>query len=249
MTVITDELTIAEETIEETIEGITDGKSIEEGYRIVGFTIKKYYTNFPYYEKSHGFEYADLRQIGIIGWWKALAKYDESKGKFVTFAIRYIRTEITDATRATYKGVKASKEVVEISKYIKKHRNEHLDDIQKRFGVSDIIMKRAVELSKFNLISGDKQIGDEDGMRIFDIISDESALAEVEKADMQLELERRLSCLSELQRSVLTLRLKGYKPEEIGEMLGRTNRNIITNIGYAKKRINELFNQRIENIA
>lgn len=44
-------------------------------------------------------DYDDLFQIGSIGLWKAVQKYDESKGKFSSFAVPVIRNQLFNALR------------------------------------------------------------------------------------------------------------------------------------------------------
>ncbi|EOO11395.1 sigma-70 family RNA polymerase sigma factor [Bacillus cereus] len=225
----------------------------ENGYKLVADTIRKYFTYYSYYEKTHGYTFDDLAQFGIIGWMKSLDAYDESKGKLSTIAVRYIRTEIYNAIRSTYKGVRVSYEVTRIAKYMRKHRGKKtLEEIQKTFDASDEVMKRALSFMDMTVMSIETTVGNSkegENLKLIDTLSDESAHHDMELAGLKTGLSQRLAVVSETQRTCIELRLQGYTPTEIGEMLGKSRATISMQIHHGMTKINKVFNHSIENVA
>lgn len=62
-------------------------KLVEDNIKLVGFVLKKYFTNF---RDKFPYMVEDLYQEGCIGLFEAAKKYDEKKGKFSTIATQYI---------------------------------------------------------------------------------------------------------------------------------------------------------------
>ncbi|MDM5370562.1 sigma-70 family RNA polymerase sigma factor [Bacillus bombysepticus] len=225
----------------------------ENGYKLVADTIRKYFTYYPYYEKTHGYTFEDLTQFGIIGWMKSLDAHDESKGKLSTIAVRYIRTEIYNAIRSTYKGVRVSYEVTRIAKYMRKHRGKKtLEEIQKIFDASDVVMKRALSFMDMTVMSIETTIGNSkegENLKLIDTLSDENAHHDMELAGLKTGLSQRLAIVSETQRTCILLRLQGYTPTEIGKMLGKSTATVSMQIHHGTTKINKVFNHSIENVA
>lgn len=244
MTVQIDELQVIEER---------DLTLPENGYKLVAETIHKYFTYYPYYEKTHGYTFEDLMQFGIIGWMKSLDAHDESKGKLSTIAVRYIRTEIYNAVRSTYKGVRVSYEVTRIAKYMRKHRGKKtLQEVQKKFDASDEVMKRALSFMDMTVMSLEIKVGESnrgESRKLIDMISDENAHHDMELAGLKTGLSKRLAVVSETQRTCILLRLKGYTPTEIGKMLGKSTATVSMQIHHGMTKINKVFNHSIENVA
>ncbi len=73
-------------------------EKIKEHEKLVYFMINKMFksqSNLEYTASSRGFQKEDIYQVGMIGLWKAVKTFNESKGrKFSTYATRCIRNEI-----------------------------------------------------------------------------------------------------------------------------------------------------------
>jgi RNA polymerase sigma factor (sigma-70 family) len=65
----------------------------------VMYHAKRYFGSVRRREIKLGLEDSDMIQLGYIGIWKALEKYEEGKSSFSTFSQYYIRTEWGNHTR------------------------------------------------------------------------------------------------------------------------------------------------------
>jgi len=71
-------------------------KMFEENVNLIHATIRTYIKCPGMYGLN---DYDDLVQIGRIGLYKAIEKYDQSKGKFSTYAVPIIRNHLYNALR------------------------------------------------------------------------------------------------------------------------------------------------------
>ncbi|MEH6848106.1 sigma-70 family RNA polymerase sigma factor [Bacillus thuringiensis] len=221
-------------------------EQIEEGYKLVGYTLRKYFPYYPFYKKSQGLAYEDLRQIGIIGWWKALDAYDESQGEFSTLAVKYIRTEIYTEVRTKYKGFKASAEIAQGAVYLRSKgiNDETLKYIEEKYKLSKKMVERTIVFANLIMINGDKPIKNLENLTYFESIEDKEYAHKFEMLDYEIGLEERLNVLNETQRTCVTMRLEGYSPTEIGEILGKSKENVSTQINLSIKKIGRHFKHK-----
>ncbi len=66
---------------------MTNEEMFEQNMRLAYKLANKYLVNYAY-------EIEDIRQMALIGLWKAVLVYDSQKGKFSTFAVSVILNEI-----------------------------------------------------------------------------------------------------------------------------------------------------------
>lgn len=165
----------------------------------------------------------DLFQVGAIGFIKAYKKFDNSLGKFTTYAYKYVLGEIIEYIRND-RTMKVSSDILKLYKSYEKskeyltHELERvptLYEISEFMNVSEEYLSDIILKSEF-VISLDATLND-DGLTMENFLGEDN----VNNLDSLLDLKKELSLLSEEEKRLITLRyLKDYTQTETANIMG-----------------------------
>lgn len=168
-----------------------------------------------YVAKQISFDLDDLIQVGMLGLYHAVERFDASKGfTFSTFAMKYIRGYILneiDRNHAIKFSISISKEEkMQVNKTMlsihTKFKSRHEDDEEE-------ILER--------MIKNDEAFEDEIIHRI--------------------DFNSYIECLSEKAQKIVSLRVEGYSFSQIEEFTGITEKNAGKIFNRAKKKIQQEY--------
>lgn len=191
---------------------------------LVQWVITRHYGGGHNMARRLGLDVEDLFQTGCVGLMRACHQYDPTNEKgasFSTYAIMKIRSELTHAIRDDNYYLKFSMEVRSLASQVAKLEEPTPEKIQAELKVS---YETALDLYFYmnrrmtSLHSTTYKTGLFDSILMDEIASTEQAAGEA--ALRFIELEERLSVLSEKQRNVCYLSLKGLTQKEIAQKLG-----------------------------
>jgi RNA polymerase sporulation-specific sigma factor len=179
---------------------------------------------------DRGVEYEDLVQIGTIGMIKAARSFDFTYGNaFSTYAVPLITGEILrflrdDGPIKVSRSIKAKASVVmrERESFLRANSREpRLSELAEACGMSSEEVSEVIEASSPIFSLSDQVGNDPDGMRLSDVIPDNSN--EIEKLTDIMALRTAINNLDEVQRKIVHLRFyKNLSQQMTGRVLGLT---------------------------
>lgn len=175
----------------------------------------------------------DLVQVGMIGLFAAVSRFDESFGKsFESFAVPTILGEIKRFIRDKTWSVHVPRRIKELGPKIKKavdelttknRKSPTVSEIAAHLGVSEEEVLETMEMSQsYHALSVDRQVeADSDGstVAILDLVGhDENGYDQI---DQRLVLQKILPILSEREQKIIQCTyFENMSQAETGELLG-----------------------------
>lgn len=177
--------------------------------------------------KDRGYEIDDLYQIAVIGFIKAIQKFDVSFDvRLSTYAVPYILGEVRRYTQ-TEGPIKISRTIKELlykiseiqKEYLKKGKEASIEEIAKEVGVSkdEVIVALESKLPVNSIYENDSN--DEDGISLIDRIS--SGIDEQNLITNKITIIELIKNLEEREKQVILLRYFRNKTQmEVAKIMG-----------------------------
>ncbi|WP_028562278.1 sigma-70 family RNA polymerase sigma factor [Paenibacillus pinihumi] len=186
-------------------------ENIEEHFKLVHFTIRKYYKN----TKPGSAKYDDMFQQGCIGLLKAIRNYDSGIAKFSTYASRLIRCEISDYLRRD-NLVKFPRDTIFLIRRIKKQQlSGSVQEIAEKTQTSPNAVSAALTYLDTSYVSMETPLSVDDSLSFKDMVGQEDDYS-------SLATKEFISTLSDRDRLVLEWRMQGLKQRQIANEIGVT---------------------------
>jgi RNA polymerase sporulation-specific sigma factor len=222
--------------------------TVEDNLGLVWNVIHKFFGGGNNH-KFLGFERDDLFQLGCIGLMKAVDRFDEDKGEFPTYAFNCIYGEIRKEIRDNGRMVKFPRTCHEIvAKIVKQDRkfSINIDEVTAEFGITNKYAQMVMACLHYSSVSGSKVIGDDDGREttMLEILEDEEVNVEMDAVN-SIELERRLSVLTDKEKEIVELGLKGLTQQEIADMIGISQMHVSRTLKKSIEKIQNRFDNAL----
>lgn len=177
--------------------------------------------------KDRGYEVDDLYQIAVIGFMKAIQKFDTNfEVRLSTYAVPYILGEIRRYTQ-TEGPIKISRSIKELlykisevqKEYLKKGKEIGIEEIAKEVGASkDEVIVALESKTPVNSIY-ENESNDEDGVSLIDKLS--TGIDEQNLITNKIALTELIKKLNENERQVIMLRyFRGKTQSEVARIIG-----------------------------
>ena len=197
---------------------------------------------------DRGYETEDLYQIAVMGFMRAIKKFDTSfEVKLSTYAVPYILGDLRRYIQ-TEGPIKISRSIKELlykiseveKEYIKKGKEASIEEIAKEIGVSKEEIVVALESKKPVNSIYENESDDDDGVSLIDKIStnvDEQTLIA-----NKLTISELIENLSEREKQIILLRyFRGKTQTEVAKVMG-VNQVQISRI---EKRVLEMMKRKL----
>lgn len=176
--------------------------------------------------KDRGYELEDLYQIAVMGFMRAIKKFDTSfEVRLSTYAVPYILGEVRRYIQ-TEGPIKISRSIKELlykiseveKEYLKQGKEATIEDLAKEVGVAKEEIVIALE-SKVPVNSiYEKESNDEDGVSIIDRIS--TGIDEQNAITNKIAIMELIKTLNEREKQVILLRYyRGKTQTEIASLM------------------------------